>query len=252
MTKMKTTTTKPNVMKVVMLSVSLVIIGIQEGHGQDSLNQNVGYVTYNKISGYDLPLHNEQKHLFKLNPLLIINGDLPVYYERRLTHNWALEGSIGVTLKDYLYDLFYFDPSAPSDVRLAPERKYKAGYSFSLSPRFYPSGTFEETDIFYFAPEVRFRKYRSQALKSESSNSTFEEDFVDEYRQLIDLKLTFGYVTYLDDNIFIEWYGGIGVRMRTQRQAVILEDSYPQETITESVNDMKPIISSGFKIGFGR
>lgn len=252
MTTMKTTTTKPNVMRVVMLSVSLVVIGIQDGHGQDSLYQNVGYVTYNKISGYNLPQHNEQKNLFKLNPLLIINGDLPVYYERRVTHNWAIEGSFGVTLKDYLYDFFYFDPNGISDVSMVPDRKYKMGYSISAAPRFYPSGTFEETDIFYFAPEVRFRKYRSQALKSESSNSSFNEDFVDEYRQLIDLKLTFGYITYLDDNIFLEWYGGIGIRMKKQRQAVVLEDAYPPQTIVETVDDIRPIISSGFKIGFGK
>jgi site-specific DNA-adenine methylase len=214
-------------MNVVILSVSLAVIGIQDGYGQDSLYQNIGYVIYNKISGYNLPFTNEQKHLIKLNPLLIINGDIPVYYERRLKENWAVEGSAGITLKDYLHDLFYFDPNMPSDVNVVPERKFKPGYSFSFSPRFYPSGIFEESEIFYFAPELRYRKYRSQALKGESFNSSFQEDFVDEYRQLIDIKLSFGYITYLDDHVFIEWYGGIGIRAKRQRQAVVLEDSYP-------------------------
>jgi hypothetical protein len=119
-----------------------------------------------------------------------------------------------------------------------------------VAARIYPSGGSSALEGFYFAPEVRFRNYRSQALKCETQTSFFNQNYVDESRKVIDFKLTFGTVTYLTDRIFLEWYNGIGMRMRNITQAYCYDAVTPAETVLFTENDIRPVFSTGLKIGF--
>ena len=42
------------------------------------------------------------KNVIKLNPLLFFRGEIPLYYERALTHRLSAEVAIGFTWRNYL------------------------------------------------------------------------------------------------------------------------------------------------------
>ena len=42
------------------------------------------------------------KNVLKINPLLFLRGEIPLYYERALSHRLSAEIAVGVTFRNYL------------------------------------------------------------------------------------------------------------------------------------------------------
>ncbi|MCH7597132.1 MAG: hypothetical protein IID35_11330, partial [Planctomycetes bacterium] len=57
-------------------------------------------VTYSKVEYQRTEIDREVYNLIKVNPLLIFNGDIPIYFEHRLSDNLSVEAGIGITNMD--------------------------------------------------------------------------------------------------------------------------------------------------------
>jgi hypothetical protein len=199
-------------------------------------------VTYSKVGFKRVEKDNGIHTLIKINPLLILNGDIPIYVERRIKDQISLEGGIGFTHMDYVTNIFTVNnQNGNPDVR-----KANPGYSLMVAAKFYPSKYTKALDEFYFGPEIRYRKYNTEVQDCSSPSSAI---FIPETRILTDFKLTIGYISYISDRVIVDFYGGIGMRSRNITSYSC--NSSSTAMVLKQVNDMVPVISAGIKLGFG-
>jgi hypothetical protein len=70
-----------------------------------------------------------------------------------------------------------------------------------------------------------------------------------EYRILVDFKMTFGYISYVADNVIFDFYGGIGIRHRDIYQVTL--NNYQSSALGAytHTDDFVPVLSAGVKFG---
>ncbi|PLX06040.1 MAG: hypothetical protein C0596_16235 [Marinilabiliales bacterium] len=174
----------------------------------------------------------------KLNPLLFIRGDIPLYFELSLTSQVAVEVGAGLTIIDYFStQSLFLDGAFNEDI--SP----KIGYSGRIGLRYYAANYGYQPEGLYFALDYRFQRY-NYTLNSLGSMSDLNEDISNINN---DGKLTVGYVKYWGDNFFFEPYAGFGIRTST------IDFATPNATFNsytiEQNKYLLPLLSLGFKIG---
>ena len=185
----------------------------------------------------------------KINPLVILSGDMPVYLEHELKKNLSGEISVGSTYDNVLSDML--ESATQPDLSITKEGLNS--YSFSAALRHYPSDKGNALQGYYFSPEVRFRDYRSLVTKVGG-----EETNLKQARQILDGKLVVGYLSQSGERIFFDFYGGIGMRYkfykdRIENYSVIYDPATGKTTTHLQRNDQLRrglLLSLGFKLGF--
>jgi hypothetical protein len=180
----------------------------------------------------------------KMNPLLLIQGDIPVYVEHKVAKKVTVELGLGMTYDNVITDALDVDHYPEST-----EKENLMGYSIAAGLRYYPSSTYETMEGYYFAPEIRYRQYKS------ITNQYLEETInVKQGRNITDFKLGFGYVDFIEDRIFIDLYTGIGMRKRNYynmvKEVIPASSSMPETYELWDEDKMVPLFSLGAKIGF--
>lgn len=202
---------------------------------------NVTTVTYSKIEYNRKIEDNKIFNLVKLNPLLIFVGDIPIYYERRVSDHMGVEAGIGMTLTDYYFSSF-------ADENLDNNTRTQMGYSIVAGLHLYTSKHYKGLEELYFSPEIRMRKYMTELYQY---GGTVISPAIDQNRILTDFQIKLGFISYWSDNVSAEYYCGIGIRNRNINEAHV-DNSGSILTITmEKTQDLVPCISAGVKIGFG-
>jgi hypothetical protein len=210
---------------------------------QTDTNRTSVTVVYSKVEYKRTEKDKSIYNLIKINPLLVLNGDIPLYYERRIKDRFSIEGGIGFTHMDYIYHSYVLYDEYGEE-----ERRAKPGYSLMVSAKFYPSSYTKALDEFYFGPEIRFRRYNTEV---EDCETTSFSGYLPEYRMVTDFKITVGYITYLTDEVILDFYGGIGMRSRNVSLAYCDHTSLNPIMIYDNYTDMVPLFSAGIKLGFG-
>jgi hypothetical protein len=231
----------------VVLSTSL--------YSQGNPNPNhSGYYNYKKTKGNKQDSGKKYNTAIKINPLLIINGDIPVLIERKIKDNITVEAGLGITFKDFIFNSFYKNPQASQlDLQSVDTRQYPIGYSLSFAAKYYFS--VEEPNKVegsYLSAEVRYRNYKSQALKFDAnalSNSISPDDWVNESRELTDIKISYGNIQYISNRFFMEFYSGIGIRLRNIYHAYYSDYTGLTNTVLLHQQDIRPLVSVGIKLG---
>jgi hypothetical protein len=199
-------------------------------------------VTYSKIQYKKTVRDKNFRTIVKINPLLIFNGDIPFYVERRIRDKISIEGSIGFTYTDYIAQYLLIDEND-----IYEDRFGKLGYSFAGALKFYPSNYTRALDEFYCGPEIRYRRYNTEVADINSSSGIPAR--LPEYRILTDFKMTFGYISYITDNVILDFYGGIGIRHRDIYQAELDYYMSTQQLNFVHTDDFVPTLSAGVKFG---
>lgn len=197
-------------------------------------------VTYSKVEYKKTISDNNIRHLVKLNPLLIFLGDIPVYYEHRISDHVSIEAGLGMTMTDYYLNL--------TDEIITDNVKTKIGYSLVGSAHFYPSKYYLGMQEIYFSPELRLRNYFSEVVQY---GSKIISPAIDQKRIMTDFQIKVGYINYFTDNVFVDYYAGIGIRNRVMTVAEIQDIGNALSITMKNSNDLVPCISAGVKIGFG-
>jgi hypothetical protein len=179
----------------------------------------------------------------KINPINIFIGDFPFYLERRLKNNFTFEIGVGVTSANYLREIFV-EPYQPE-----LKKQSMIGYSFSGAVRYYP---LELLNGFFIGPEVRVRNYTNKII---SCGDVPVLDANKERRNVMDFKAQFGYIFYLEGNMFVELYAGTGIRAVEGLTAMCNQTANPNtgrieyELKFNKEEYSSPAAALGFKIG---
>ncbi len=200
---------------------------------------------------------NVQKNALKINPLLYVKGELPIYYERALNDYLSVEAAIGMTFKDYSTGLF--DDGDSFDEK--PEEKINSHVSFKLGLRYYAGGVV--MDGFYFALEFAKRDYTKELTFVHVDNIYDPQTYtytnltqtyhLTEYDNHKEFKLIVGSQEhYYWDNFFVDYYLGVGIdsyeKARVERDFDNITNLSTYKTIPTS--STKPRFYLGLKFGF--
>lgn len=203
--------------------------------------QDPKVVVFNSSSD-NKPAYLEKHNLIKFNVIEAFAGDFAFYYERIMADKLSLEAGLGVTLSDYFSTFYNSDFTFDfADDSVEP----LLGFSFALGGRYYP---FRAADEFYFAPEFKFKNYKNNRYYTDNNNV---EQVVLESTRWVVPRISFGYVYFFDDNIFVDYFAGFGIGSVTSNQ---LEQSYNGVTglweyEIESKRRLVPRFHIGVKIG---
>jgi hypothetical protein len=238
---MKTFTT------IVFLLINLVLFS------QDTITTKVIIFDEDDMSKYDSSNPNYGENAIKFNPLLLINGEIPLYYERAINSSFSAEIALGMTYRDYFGDLL----RSLDDENYRENTKTNSHFSYKLAIRYYTGGV--ALDGFYFSLEYANRKY-SQDVKIESSeyniitnsnitstNNFTEKQFHNEFKIICGSQEH----SYWD-NFFVDYYIGVGVDKRTLSS---IESKRNDQTgvnlyTLEKLEESKPRFYLGMKLGF--
>lgn len=191
-----------------------------------------------------------QKNKISFNPLGLLIGDYPLYYERMFGNTFSVEIGVGVTYENYAGNLFRYgvlDNSADGFTR-----SYTLGNTYSISPKVY----FEDDEFegSYLAFCYRHRMYKSDA--TEYAGTAFASP-IKESAKLNSFTFNYGYVFTLGKGFILDYYLGLGLRFADIAEAQEIETSsntYPYSTTTtyEAVHEKKvsPTGVMGFKLGY--
>jgi hypothetical protein len=215
---------------------------------QNTITTKVIVFDEEDIDQYDSSPKFLAKNAIKFNPLLLFNGEIPIYYERAITNNLSGELGLGITFKDYIGDLWR---SIDEDTEWS-NSKSKSHFSYKLGLRYYTGG--EALDGFYFALEHANRKF-SQDILIESNNynptsgeyeninyNLEEKQFHKEYK-IICGNQEHDYF----DHFFLDYYLGVGINKRTSTK---IESNDNGTYSTKEVEETLPRFYLGVKLGF--
>lgn len=160
------------------------------------------------------------KNAIKINPLLFLRGEIPVYYERSISNFFSIEASVGLTFKDYLGNAS--EEMSSNDFELEFEdytEKVKPNLSYGVGIRYYTGGY--ALDGVYFALYFAKRNFDRDIIIT-STTQNFDQNFnattiietfdFREKRHHNEIRLIYGENEfYFWDNMFLDYYIGIGI-----------------------------------------
>ncbi len=124
------------------------------------------------------------------------------------------------------------------------------GYSFKADVKYFP-GTNNLLDGIYLSPEFGFRHYVINYPTTSSASGAAATTFETGHANKTELKLLLGHEAESDwiDNLFFDWYVGIGIRNTSALQYIPNATTNVVGPDNESFT--KPAFYFGIKIGIG-
>ena len=189
--------------------------------------------------------NSNPKNVIKINPLEILNGTFPIFYERVVAPKVSVEVGLGVTAVSAFYSALQQELSNNQDYDgLA---KGKTGLMFKIGARYYAGRRDEAPEGPYLGVEYQVKKYVYDAFPytggyRASSGPTQEASSTDTDL----LRILFGYQSDNSNNFSWDPYIGIGWRKHTFNGWYLDENS---KAILGSVSSSKPVFLIGVKMG---
>jgi hypothetical protein len=190
---------------------------------------------------------NVMKNCVKMNPLLFLQGEIPVYFERAISPRVSLEVGLGITARNYISLQL---GGEADDFGAGTEVQHKL--AAHVAARYYLTDDLEPYG-WYVSPEFATRTY-TKLITTKDAQGEFTDDKLKDERVYNDMKLLIGYqVLSGTSNWLVDFYGGFGARNRDLqkvREEVDLVNDTRNYTV-EQVDDTVLGIYLGFKVGIG-
>jgi hypothetical protein len=188
-------------------------------------------------------------NIIKINPLVAIVGDFPIYYERVLNKHFALEVSAGATLRPR-FALSLNDLSEESDyTNLDP----RIGYMGGADLKYYPSRNDDAPDGFYMSIGTRYKKYQALSYGFDEIGVPLTGlPTIKTPLTVTDLVRVSAGSGNIYDNFFSEYFFGFSLRKRVNSVAFPIADPNTGLVSTQLSNTRRlvPAFFVGVKIGF--
>jgi hypothetical protein len=180
------------------------------------------------------PAQWSKYNLIKFNVFEALAGDFSFYYERILSKNFSAEIGLGPTLTNY-FSLLWNDNFDFSNETVEP----LMGFAFCLGGRYYP---YRAGDEFYFAPEFKYKFYHNNERYTDLLG---QEQVMEESWKMAMGRITFGYVYFFDENIFLDFSAGFGIG-KVKQNNLQWEGTEP---ILDETSLLTPRLHLGLKVG---
>lgn len=190
------------------------------------------------------------KNAIKLNPLLFFRGEIPLLYERALTHRLSMELGVGFTWRDYL-NLNFSGGGGDADdygagTNIIAKPTYHLGIRWYHSDDIEPQGWYTQLGFAH----IEYVK----DIKEKNPDGSFSTVKNRDERIYNDIRLLSGYqLLSASSNWLFDVYGGVALRNRSlQIVNETLDLVTDKWTYTvEEKNDIVPAFFLGVKVGLG-
>lgn len=190
------------------------------------------------------------KNALKLNPLLFIKGEIPLYYERALSHRLSLELGLGFTWRNYLTGSIgendADDYGAGTNIIAKPT--YHLGVRWYHVDDLEPQGMYTQLTLAH----VEYVK----DIRHKNDDGTFGTLKSRDERIYNDVRVYLGYqLLSASSNWLFDLYGGLALRNRNMsivKETIDLSastDIWSYEVTEKS--DIVPALFLGLKVGLG-
>ncbi len=188
------------------------------------------------------------KNVVKVNPLLFLRGEIPIYFERAISPKLSIEAGIGVTLRDYL--ALSFNGNDADDygagTEIVPQVSFHVGFRYYFEDDLEPQGL-------YLQPNFSHLRY-TKDIRTKGPTGEFTDVYLRDDRTYNDIRLYVGYqVLSSNSNWMWDLYGGLGYRDRYNiivNQSVDLTTDQYTYSVEES-KDQTVAFFAGVKVGLG-
>ena len=190
------------------------------------------------------------KNVIKVNPLLFLRGEIPIYYERALSSRLSSELGVGLTYRNYVNLTFAGDYADADEfgagTKIIARPSYRIGLRYYLVDDLEPQGS-------YLQFEFGHLNYSKDITKKDSTGQLSADTELDQ-RVFNDLRLYYGYQMLSGtSNWLFDFYAGVGMRGRTMRivneNLNIAQGKWTYEV--KNVSDVVPAFFLGVKVGLG-
>lgn len=183
------------------------------------------------------------KSIIKFNPVLVLFGDIPFYYEQKINSSLGLEIGAGLTTVNYTSISRVLDQSDPNY-----ELSSGVGYSARASLRYY-FGSSAAVLGWYVAPEVQYKLFNATVAVEDASQPDYPTITLAYPRSFVDGRITMGVQEDINGRITYDYYWSFGLRYKTNSS---IENIYSTERSPSvlTTNAMVPVIGFGIKFGF--
>ncbi len=242
---------KVNILLILTTILGFVITGYSQGHSQSDYD-NGKYISGTDYShGSGKKGHREvevvpEANVIKFSLLSWVNGNIPLYYERRVAPWLGLQFGLGLTTRDFVADGVTYIVSGLRDVPPADYnnyafyanqgRKSSVGFYVSFQPKFYPGR--RGLAGFFVSPMVEFKRYDFRAsyvdpnVVSDVEQPTYLTTKMGEYRNAVDFTINIGRQWLLPSKVSLEIMAGAGFRKLWEQRRFINESTYAYNPIT--------------------
>jgi hypothetical protein len=193
------------------------------------------------------------KNSIKFNPLLLFNGDIPLFYERMIISSLSAEIALGMTSRDYLGNFGrLFD-----DEIVRENSKENTHFSYKLALKYYTGDVALEG--FYISLEYANRKHSQKVVINSSSynqiTGNYEPssgNFVEQQRHKEFKVICGAQENDYSGKIFFDYYIGVGIDKRNISSIEPNRDNATGLEIysLEKIEEFKPRFYLGVKLGF--
>lgn len=202
----------------------------------------------------ELTAPEEFNLIIKSNFLTLLSGELPVMVEYKLEPRLSVQAGVGVTFASFFYNTWR---TSETDNNWGEPRTALPGFSARAALRFYAEQQRQELqhlEGLYFSPEVQYKLYRSRAQECDPNiPNEYTLGFNSEFRSIGDLRLLIGYQEMAGEHFVIDFYGGLGVRLRQTREYTCEWSASQLQFVSlpETESRGVPVLAAGFHIGYG-
>lgn len=188
------------------------------------------------------------KNVFKVNPLLLLWGEVPLYYERALTYRLSVEVGVGFTMRNYVSMAIgngdADDIGAGVDVVNKPS--YRGGLRYYLVDDLEPQGSYMQLE---FAHLAYVKDISAIAPDGRLTGEVFRDERIyNDFRLLAGLQQL-----SRSSNWLFDVHAGLGYRVRSE-QVVMETRDLPSGTYSYHVENRTkhlPVFFLGVKVGLG-
>lgn len=191
------------------------------------------------------------KNVVKVNPLLFLRGEIPVYYERALSSRLSAELGVGLTYRNYVNLTFAGDHADADDfgagTKIISNPTAHVGFRYYLIDDLEPQGN-------YLQVELAYLRYSKDISLKDSLTGQFNGLTELDERVFNDIRLYYGYQKLSSSsNWLFDFYGGIALRVR---HMTIVNNNFDAAKVRwsydiEEIDDLVPAFFLGVKVGLG-
>lgn len=193
-------------------------------------------------SGAPMRMDSVQKAI-KIDPTLLFRGEFTVFFEWRLAHHFSVEGGLGLTYIDFMYEIAQNNGRFIMTGQERDRVQFHTGIALRAQARYFPSRYETAIEGFYIAPTF---SYRSWNMEYFVSNGLVAIPY-DVKREWTEFRIQIG---EQDPDpysvVFTEWYLNLGIQFRE-------EDRIAGQGVTAEIRHRtasRVVFGAGVKIGF--
>jgi hypothetical protein len=187
----------------------------------------------------------EVRNAIKIDPFLVVKGELVLNYERAISNHFSAELVAGITRRDWTQP-----GKNNNNDDLRRNITVKTGPTFKLGVRYYSKNS-PELHGFYVMPQFAYRIYEKEFAELDSTGTLNGNKYTDK-RNVKELSVTFGYQhLMLTNNFLLDFYATLGYVEQNVNAVIRVPDTIETLFYTENYIEhyFNPMI--GIRMGFG-